>query len=256
MRSAFVVAAAVCLLLAAIAAEAPATLVDRRLDELSGGRLRVADASGTIWNGSGALILLPSAARVPVLWHLDALPLLRGHLSGTLGRDTSEMPRAAFDVGSEDFAIRRFNVAAPAEALLRASGAPSMIAAAGGTVDMRGDEFAMRRGAFDGGFVVRWQGASVPGLRPDIRFALGDVRLDAVANGSDIKGALSNVGGDVEITGALALGATGALRVDVRLKPRPEIDKERSKAITSALSMVGPPDDSGGFRVLWQTPGR
>ncbi len=256
MRSALVVAAAVCLLTAAVAVEAPATLVDRRLDELSGGRLRVANASGKIWNGSGALVVLPNAARVPVVWHLDPLPLLRGHLSGTLSRDSPEVPVAAFDVGSEDFAIHRLNFAFPAEAFLRASGAQSMIAAAGGTVDIRADEFAMRRGAFDGGFVVRWQGASIASLRPDIRFALGDVRLDAVANGGDIKSTLSNVGGDVEIAGALALGATGALRVDVRLKPRPEIDKDRLKAITSAMSMIGPPDDSGGFHMLWQTPGR
>ncbi len=256
MRSALVVAAAVCLLLAAVAMEAPATLADQRLDGLSGGRLRLADASGTIWNGSGALVLLPSGARVPVAWNVDMLPLLRGHVSGDFGRDGSEVPRAAFDVASGDFAIRRFNLALPAEALLRSSGAPSLIAAAGGTLDIRADEFVMHSGAFGGGFVVRWQGASVPGLRPDVRFALGDVRLDAIANGSDIKGTLSNVAGEVEITGALAVTTGGALRVDVRLKPRPGIDKERLQLISSAVAMVGTPEESGGFRVLWQTPGR
>jgi hypothetical protein len=114
----------------------------------------------------------------------------------------------------------------------------------------------MRRGLFEGGFIARWQGASLPGPRPDVRIALGDVRLDAVANGGEIKGALANVAGDIEITGALTLSATGAARVDARLKPRAGIDAERSRAITAALSMLGSADDSGGFRVAWQGSGR
>ena len=235
MRSLLVVAAAVCLLAAAVAIEAPATLVDGQLDSLTGGRMRVADAAGTIWNGSGALILLPYAARVPVQWHIDALPLLRSRLSGTLARDATESSPSTFDLGSDDFALRRFAVAFPAEALLRATDAPAAVTAAGGTVDLRADAFAMRRGLFEGGFIARWQGASLPGPRPEVRIALGDIRLEGVGNGGEMKGALSNVGGDIEITGTLILAATGAARVEARLKPRAGLDAERSSAITTAL---------------------
>ena len=218
MRSLLVVAAAALLLAAAIAAEAPATLVDRQLDSLTHGRLRVADATGTIWNGSGALVLLPYNARIPVQWHIDALPLLRSRLSGTLGRDLTESSiessAATFELGGDDFMVRRLVIAFPAEALLRATDAPALITAAGGTVEVRADAFAMRGGAFDGGFIARWQGASLPGPRPEVRVSLGDVRLDGVGNGDEIKGALSNVGGDIEITGAVSLAATGATRVE------------------------------------------
>ena len=256
MRSLLVVAAAACLLAAAVAIEAPATLVDRQLDSLTGGRMRVADAAGTIWNGSGALILLPYAARVPVQWHIDAIPLLRSRLSGTLARDAAESSPSTFDLGSDDFALRRFAVAFPAEALLRVADAPAAVTAAGGTVDLRADAFAMRRGLFEGGFIARWQGASLPGPRPEVRIALGDLRLEGVGNGGEMKGALSNVGGDIEITGTLILAATGAARVEARLKPRAGLDVERSSAITTALSMLGSADGSGGFRVAWQAPGR
>jgi general secretion pathway protein N len=256
MRSLLVVAAAACLLAVAVAVEAPATLVDRQLDSLTSGRMRVADAAGTIWNGSGALILLPYTARVPVRWHIDALPLLRSHLSGTLARDAMESSQATFELGSDDFAVRQFGISFPAEALLRATDAPAAVTAAGGTVDLRADAFAMRRGMFEGGFTARWRGASLPGPRPEVRIALGDVRLDAVASGGEIKSALDNVAGDIEITGTLTLSATGAARVDARLKPRAGIDAERSRAITAALSMLGSADDSGGFRVAWQAPGR
>ena len=256
MRSLLVVAAAACLLAAAVAVEAPATLVDRQLDALTGGRLRVADAAGTIWNGSGALILLPYNARVPVQWHIDALPLLRSRLSGTLGRDATESSPATFDLSADDFAVNRLVIAFPAEAILRATDAPALITAAGGTVDVRVDAFAMRRGMFEGGFIARWQGASLPGPRPGVRVALGDVRLDGVGSGGEIKGALSNVGGDIEITGTVNLAATGATRVEARLKPRAGLDAERSSAITTALSLLGAKDDSGAFRVAWQAPAR
>jgi len=256
MRSLLVVAAAACMLAAAVAVEAPATLVDRQLDSLTGGRMRVADAAGTIWNGSGALILLPYAARVPVQWHIDTRPLLRSRLSGTLASDAAASSQATFDLGSDDFAVRRFAIAFPAEALLRATAAPAAVTAAAGIVDLRADAFAMRRGLFEGGFIARWQGASLPGPRPEVRIALGDIRLEGLANGGEIKGALSNVAGDIEITGTLILAATGAARVEARLKPRAGLDAERSSAITSALSMLGSADDSGGFRVAWQAPGR
>jgi len=256
MRPLMIGAATACLLTAAVAVEAPATLADRQLDTLTHGRLRVADASGTIWNGSGALTLLPYAARVPVAWHIDALPLLRSRLNGTLGADTTEAAQARFDLSAEDFAVQRFAMALPAEALLRAGGAPAVITAAGGMVDVKVDAFAMRRGIFEGGFIARWQDASLTGPRPEIRIALGDVRLEGKGNGGEIEGVLSNTGGDIEITGTVFLAAAGAARAEARLKPRAGIDPARSNAITAALSMIGSADGSGGFRVAWQAPRR
>jgi len=177
-------------------------------------------------------------------------------LSGTLARDAAESSPSTFDLGSDDFALRRFAVALPAEALLRATDAPAAVTAAGGSVDLRADAFAMRRGLFEGGFIARWQGASLPGPRPEVRIALGDIRLEGVGNGGEMKGALSNVGGDIEIAGTLILAATGAARMETRLKPRAGLDAERSSAITAALSMLGSADGSGGFRLAWQAPGR
>jgi hypothetical protein len=258
MRAWLVVAAGALLLLTAVAVEAPAVLADRQLDAHTNGRLRIADAAGTLWNGSGALVLLPNGARIPVLWHLDAMPLLRSHLSGTLSHDSTEsaQSRYTFDVGPDDFAVRNLAVALPAEALLRAGNAPAIVTGAGGMVELRADAFAMHRGAFEGNFVVRWLGASLPGPRPEVRLALGDVRLDGVGSGGEVKGLLSNAGGDIEINGTLTLGGTGAARLEARLKPRAGVDAERFKAIQAALSMIGAADDSGGFRVAWQVPGR
>jgi len=258
MRAWLVVAAGALLLLTAVAVKAPAALADRQLDALTKGRLRIADAAGTLWNGAGALVLLPNGARIPVVWHLDAMPLLRSRLSGTLGHDSTQsaQSQSTFDVGSDDFAVRELAVALPAEALLRVSDAPAMVTGAGGMVELRSDAFTMHRGVFEGNFVVRWQGASLPGPQPELRLSLGDVRLDGIGSGGEIKGLLSNTGGDIEINGTLTLAGTGAAGLEARLKPRAGVDAERSKAIQAALSMIGAADASGGFRVAWQAPGR
>ena len=256
MRPLFVVAVAACLLAAAVAMEAPATLVDRQLDTLTDGRLRVANSSGRLWNGSGELTLLPYGARVPVAWHIDMLPLLRSRLNGTLTPGATDTAQTAFELSAEDFAVRRLALALPAEALLRAGGAPGLLTAAGGTVDVQIDAFAMRRGMFEGGFLARWQGASLVGPSSAIAIALGDMRLEAIGNGSELKGALSNAGGEIEVNGTLILSATGAARAEARLKPREGVDPARSNAIAAALSLLGSMDSSGAFRVTWQAPGR
>lgn len=257
MRPWLALAAGMLLLAMAVAAEAPASLVDRQLGAMTEGRLRLSDAAGTVWNGSGALVVLPYGARVPVDWHMDALPLLRSRLSGSLRRESAPSSPSTFDIGQDDFTVRAMSLTLPAEALLRAGDAPSLLSVAGGAVTLRADAFSMHGGVFDGGFIATWRSASLPGPRADLRLSLGDVRLDATSSGAEIKGVLSNHGGDIDISGTVTLGASGAgARVDARLKPRGGIDPERSKAIQTALSMIGAPSDSDGFRLQWQAPGR
>ena len=111
MKVALAIAAALLLLAIAVAATAPATLVDARVSALSGGRLRIADAAGTLWNGSGDLVVLPRGTRRAMAWHVDAWPLLVGELRGTLRTGGNEALPAEFSVGPASKALRRFHVA-------------------------------------------------------------------------------------------------------------------------------------------------
>jgi general secretion pathway protein N len=108
MRPAIAIVAGALLLAIALAITATATLLDARLAEQSGGRLRMADAEGTLWNGSGELLLLPGGTRRKIVWHIDAWPLLRGEIRGTLAQEPGAQQPTEFAYGSKRAELRRF----------------------------------------------------------------------------------------------------------------------------------------------------
>jgi len=65
-------------LIAALAAFLPATLVDRRLAAASNNKLRLANASGTLWNGRGNITDAGGTWRVPVGWSISTQAVARG----------------------------------------------------------------------------------------------------------------------------------------------------------------------------------
>jgi general secretion pathway protein N len=251
MKAAIVVAAGALLLAVALAITAPASLLDARLAALSDGRLRIADAEGTLWNGSGELLLLPGGTRRPLVWHIDAWPLLRGEIKGTLAGEPSATRPAEFAYSDKRAELRRFDLSLPMESVLLSAGVPAALAAAGGSVAAHVERLVQSPAAIDAQLTLQWRDASLPGPRPGTRIALGDVRLDVDGRGPEIAGALSNRGGDVEIAGWVAVGAAAAPRVDATVRPRPGIDRDRADSVGAALSLLGSADGQGGYRLAW-----
>lgn len=70
---------------AGIVAMAPATLLDAGLKQLSGGKLRLVDAHGTLWSGSGLIEIRDAAGRGGVadsfVWHMRPASLLTGAMT-------------------------------------------------------------------------------------------------------------------------------------------------------------------------------
>jgi len=251
MKVVLAVATALLLLAIAVAATAPATLADARVSALSGGRLRIAAAAGTLWNGSGDLVMLPRGTRRAMAWHIDAWPLFVGELRGTLRTGGGEALPAEFSAGPASNTLRRFDLSLPMESLLQTAGVPGAIATAGGVVSAHVERLVQTPGAIEANLALQWQDATVPTLQPGLRIALGDVRCDVQGAGREIEGALSNRGGDVEIAGRVALTASLAPRIDATIRPRAGLDRDRTAAIASALSLVAAPDGHGGFRLAW-----
>jgi general secretion pathway protein N len=244
MRRAIVFVVGAALLLLALLITAPASLVDSRLDAMSAGRLRLVNASGTLWKGAGEVRALPGSAGMPVSWHIDAWPLLWGELRGTLSGSDDTAPPASFMLSAREITVRNLVLGLPAGALMRA---------AGGNVGLRISELTQRGDRIDGQLVLRWDQATLQaaliGPRPSPRIALGDVRFDGTGQGTAIAGTLTNAGGDVEISGTASASANGTARVDALIRPRAGVDADRANAIGSALAAIGRPDGSGAFRI-------
>jgi hypothetical protein len=242
------------LLLLALSITAPAALVDGRLDALSAGKLRLYGASGTLWNGAGEVRVVPGNARMPVTWHIDPWPLLRGELRGTLTVLDDASP-TSFRLRRSEMVLRNVALAVPAGVLLSAAGVPVALATAGGNVGLRIGELTWRDERVDGQLALRWDQATLQatpvGIRLSPRVALGDVRFDGTGQGSAIAGTLTNAGGDVEINGTASISPAGSARVDAIVRPRAGIDPDRANAIGLALGAIGQPDGSGAFRITW-----
>lgn len=237
------------LLLLALVLRAPATLFDSRLEAASAGRLRLANAAGTVWNGSGDVRIVAGDSAIPVTWHVAAWPLLRGRLRGSLVTDDATAP-ADFDVGGGDFDIRNLSLTLPAQSILRGAGAPAL-ASAGGTMRLRATALAKRGDSLDGDLNLRWSKATLGavGMMPDV--ALGEVRFDGTGQSGALNGTLSNEGGEVDISGTASVSLDGRGRISATLRARTGLDPERAKTISRALATVGAPDADGGYRFVW-----
>jgi len=251
MKGWLAVAAGGLLLVIALALDAPAALLDARVAAATDGRVRIAGATGTLWNGMGELVLLPRGTRRLLAWHIDAASLLTGEARGTLALDGSAAQSAAFAFGHGRTALRNFDADLPMDALLETAGVPAALGAAGGSVATHVDRFVRTEDALDADLSVQWKDASLPAPASGVRIGLGDISVELRGSGPEIGGLLSNRGGDVDITGRLRLDAALHPSLDAALRPRAGIERDRADAIVAALSLVGAPDGQGGYRLNW-----
>ena len=106
----------------ALAALAPATLLDARLERASGGRLRLAEAQGSVWSGTGSIEMRDADGRSGVskrlAWRVLPESLLRGSLQVEIELEQDGKPfRLAFSPSRIDIADAAISLPAAAFAL-------------------------------------------------------------------------------------------------------------------------------------------
>ena len=250
MRVWLAIVIAVLLLVAAVALEAPASLLDGRIAAMSAGHVRIAAATGSLWNGSGELTLLPDGARAPMTWTLDRWALLRGTLTGTATFDAT--PRAAgFEVDGNRVAIHDLSLSFPAAAVLKSVGVTAPFADAGGMLALAVTRLEHDGERLDAAASLRWHDASLPDPNAGARIALGEVRLDAAGSGAEVPAHLSNDGGEVDLSGTVVFPSRGLPKLDARVVPRDSLSPARRDAVDALLAAVGRSDGAGGYRVVW-----
>ena len=249
MRPALAFAAGAALLAITLVIIAPAALLDARVNALSDGRVRIANAAGTLWHGSGELVLLPAGTREPLFWRLEAWPLLRGETRATIALDADGARSATIVYGRDRLEVRDLDVSLPAQSVLLAA-APKTPLAVGGSLALHVERLVQLPSLLDAQLSGEWRGGSVPGSSADAPISLGDVRIALNGRGAVVNGPLHNSGGDVEIDGQVEIGAAGTARLDATVRPRSS-DRERADRIAVALGALGASDGRGGYRITW-----
>lgn len=236
-------------LLAALACFAPATLADGRLARLTEGRLRLADAEGTLWHGRGMLTEPRGTWRIPIAWRLAPGALATGRLVIDLVTDeAAAMPRGRFDAGASTLALADFRARIPAQALGAFS--PQLDRAAfGGALSVASPAFAWRGEGSEGTLALRWTDARI--ASPVGLVQLGTVELPLAPRGDGVAGPLSAIGGDVRIDGTFVARGTG-VTLDATLLPAPGAPA----GLVRALAAIGTPGANGAIRVAWRSGAR
>jgi general secretion pathway protein N len=179
---------------------APATLADLGLRRASDGRMRLAEARGTLWSGSATLEVRDAAGRTalsePLAWRVRPAPALRGRLAYEVALEPGSPPASLIVSGSR-IELANAELSVPAAALGLAS---PMLAALdlAGVVRLKVPNLTLERRAARGNATLRWDAA---GSARSPVFPLGDYEMRVEAKGTEGLATLQTLKGPLQLRG-------------------------------------------------------
>ena len=184
----------------AVIATAPATLIDSRLQHASHGRLRLVEARGTLWSGSGQIEVRDSAGRIGIAknlaWRFLPESLLRGRLVCEVGLDQSAK-RFPVTISLSRIEVANADVSLPATVL--GMGVPKL-APLGltGDVLLHVASLTIERKAMQGNATLLWRdaGSVLTPISP-----LGDYELRLDGEGATVHAYLRTIQGPLRLEG-------------------------------------------------------
>jgi general secretion pathway protein N len=240
MKAFIVAIAAAVIVVVALAAFAPASLVDARIASATAGTLRIAEAGGTLWRGRGVLGASDGRWRIPIAWSVDVATLPRGVASIALGNDEAPEVRGQVIAARDRIVVESLDATLPG-ALLGALD-PQATLATGGEVKLRATALALDRSAnidaSSGAISAEWSNARAQ--FGELRIALGTVTLRLATQGDALSGPLASQGGDVVVDGTVTL-RDQRLDAQLRLTPSPAASPE----LRNTLGSLGAADAQG-----------
>ena len=179
---------------------APATLIDSRLAQASSGGLRLAEAGGTLWSGTGQIEILDpnhrSGVAKSIAWRIRPAYLLLGKLRYDVALDHA-LQRFPVTISLARIEIADADISLPAAAL--GLGVPKL-AALGLTGDMllHIARLALGRDSIRGNATLQWHGAGSAFTRVS---PLGDYELRIEADGTAVHASLRTLQGPLQLDG-------------------------------------------------------
>jgi general secretion pathway protein N len=181
-------------------ATAPATLVDAVLQHASGGRLRLAEAQGTLWSGSGQIEVRDAAGRAGIAraldWRVIPASLLRAHLVCEVGLEYAAR-RFPVTLSLSRIELADADIRLPATVL--GLGVPKL-APLGltGEVLIHVASLSIARDAVDGNATLQWRaaGSTLTSVSP-----LGDYEVRFDGEGRTVHAYLRTIEGPLRLDG-------------------------------------------------------
>ncbi|MGA8005940.1 MAG: type II secretion system protein N [Burkholderiales bacterium] len=206
---------------AGLIAMAPATLLDARLAQESFGRVRLADARGTIWAGAGRLEVRDGEGRSAygsaLAWRLSPISILRARLvyDVALGQPAARFRLAASPSRIE---LAGIDIRLPAEVLGLA--VPKLaVLELGGEMRLQIGNLVAGSGYVQGDARLQWLDAA-SGLTPVSPLGQYELRIDG--DGASGRLQLRTLQGPLSLdgTGGWRAGAAPALTATARVPPQ------------------------------------
>ena len=179
---------------------APATLIDATLQQASAGRLRLAEARGTLWSGSGLIEIRDRTRRAGVAktiaWRILPAYLLRGELRSEIELDqTARRFPVTLSLSRIELADADINLPAAALGLAVPSLAPLELT---GDVLLRIARLSLDPNAIRGNAALQWHnaGSSFAPVSP-----LGDYELRLEGDGAAVRASLVTLRGPLQLDG-------------------------------------------------------
>lgn len=235
-------AAGVGLYLLALAALAPARLLDARLDAASDGRLRLVSAEGTLWSGHAVAELRDAAGRrrwaAPLGWRLRPGALLAGRLDYRL-TTAPGATLASLSLSRSRVEMIGLDLALPAKAM--AAAIPDLDPwSIGGELRLVSNQLGFGPAHASGKFTLQWRsaGSALSPVAP-----LGDYVLEAEARDAGWQARLHTLAGPLQLAGqgAWRPGEAPVFEASARLPP------ERQEELSPFLRLVAVERDDGSF---------
>lgn len=205
----------------ALVALAPATLVDARLQAAGEGRLRLAEARGSLWSGAGWIEVRDAQGKAGVArrlaWRVLPASLLRARL---VAQVTLEQAARPFPVSLSLARVEIADAALQLPAAALGLGVPALAPLRlKGEVLVNIAQLSLERGSVRGEATLRWRGAG-SALTPIA--PLGDYEVRFTAAGTAVHGALRTLEGPLELEGAgsWSSGAAPSYRITARVQPQ------------------------------------
>lgn len=229
---------------AVLLTQAPASLLDVAVSRLTQGRVRLAEATGTVWTGSGRIVLAdvadarerPVGAVAGVVlpgrfgWRLSPWPLLVGVLDARVEHDSMRQPVLLTGRAGELRATPGTLVWPPVA--LDRMGSPWNTIRPTGALTLSWDAVTLRGGRFDGQATIELRdvASALTPVRP-----LGTYRIAMTGAGAEAQVGMTTVSGPLKLEGS----GTWNARTGLRFTAEAQADGPERSRLQPLLGLLG-----------------